>query len=67
MEYKGYLIESLGTFPMLRIRAKGKGRVPDKLTGVYTTTTEAMRSVDFYLTSLMKGKRNGDPKSTSTD
>lgn len=66
MEHKGYRIESMGSFPMLEIKAKGKGRVPDTLTGSYTTQTEAIKAVDLYLASLMKGKRNGKAESAGT-
>ncbi len=66
MEYKGYRIESMGSFPMLEIKAKGQGRVPDSLSGSYTTQTEAIKAVDLSLAGLMKGKRNGKAKSTST-
>lgn len=66
MEYKGYMIELMGSFPMFKVKAKGQGRVPDKLTGTYTSRTEAIKSVDLYLSSLMKGNRNGKTKGTST-
>lgn len=67
MDYKGYRVEGLGTYPMVQIRAKGQGTVPNILNGVYTTNTEAFKAIDMYLNSLLKGKRNGKTKDSSTD
>lgn len=65
MEYKGYMIEPLGTFPMVFIKMKGQGPVPNKLSGNFTTVVEAQRHIDGYLQSLKKGRRNGKAKSVS--
>ena len=67
MDYKGYRIEGLGTFPMVSIKAKGQGQIPAVLQGFYTTTTEAFKAVDMYLESLKKGKRNAKTEDISTD
>lgn len=67
IKYKGYTVEHLGTFPMVRIKAVGQGRVPQAMTGVFTTVTEAYRAIDGHLEGLKKGKRNAKTKGTSTD
>lgn len=67
VEYKGYNIERLGTYPMVKIKAKGQGSIPDALGGVYTTHTAAERAIDVYLGSLMKGRKaNGKTENIST-
>lgn len=66
MDYKGYNLQPLGTFPMIEIKAKGQGRVPEALEGLYTTFVEAKRGVDMYLESLKKGKRNVSTEDAST-
>lgn len=67
MEYKGYRVEGLGTYSMMRIRAKGQGTVPAVLDGLYTTATEAFKAIDMHLESLKtKGKRNGKTKDSGT-
>lgn len=66
MEYKGYMLEGLGSFPMVEIKSKGSGKVPVALTGLYTTLSAAQTGVDMYLNSLVKGKSNGKTKSSST-
>lgn len=66
MEFKGYNIMHLGTFPMVEIKAKGQGKVPKPLTGMFTTQVEAQRAITGYLEGLKKGKRNGSTKGTST-
>lgn len=66
MDYKGYSIMALGTFPMVEIKAKGQGRVPDELLGLFTTNSFARHAVDMYLESLKKGKRNGETKDSSS-
>lgn len=67
MEYKGYNLEQLGTFPMVKVKAKGQGRVPKALNGLFTTKSEATKAVDMYLNSLLtKGRKNAKADSTST-
>lgn len=67
MDYKGYNIKALGTFPMFEIKAKGQGFIPVDLSGYYNTTVDACRQIDLYLNSLLKGKRkNESTESTST-
>lgn len=65
-EYKGYKVEALGSFPMTVIKARGQGKVPKQLTGLFTTGEEANRAIDRYLAGLVKGKRNGSSKGSST-
>ena len=66
MEYKGYMLVALGSFPMVEIKSKGSGKVPVALTGLYTTMSSAQAGVDMYLNSLVKGKSNGKAKDRST-
>lgn len=66
LEYNGYQIVALGTFPMVEIKAIGQGRVPDPLIGLFTTTSEARRAIDSYLSNKGKGKQNGKAKGRST-
>jgi hypothetical protein len=65
-EYKGYRVEALGTFPMVKIQAKGRGTIPGKLGGVFTTTTEAFKAIDIYLNGMTKGRKNGKAEAPST-
>lgn len=67
MEYKGYLIKPMGTFPMFTVANKGSGRLPDMLNSMYQTATMAQSAIDSYLESLKKGGRNGPAKGTRTD
>lgn len=66
MEYKGYILQGLGSFPMVEVKSKGSGKVPVALTGLYTTLSAAQAGVDMYLNSLIKGKPNGKTKSSNT-
>ena len=67
MEYKGYNVVPARNAPMLQIKAKGQGMVPDPLKGHYTSRSQAHKAVDQYLASLLKGKKqNGKTKSIST-
>ena len=61
-QYEGYQIEHIGTFPMVRIKAVGQGRIPAGLEGLYTTVTEAQRAIDGHLATKGKGKPNGKTK-----
>lgn len=47
-EYKGYSIESDGTFSMRKIKPIGKGSVPLELRGSFTNTAFAMQAIDAY-------------------
>lgn len=47
-EYKGYLIESDGTFSMRKIKPIGKGSVPMELRGSFTSSAFAMQAIDAY-------------------
>lgn len=66
-EYKGYNLKSLGTFPMIEIKAIGSGPVPIPLRGYFTTGVSAMKAVDTFLNSLVKETNNGKTKSNSQD
>lgn len=67
-EYKGYRVEGLGTYSMVRIKAKGRGTIPEVLQGLYTSTTEAYKAIDSYLNSLLKkGKKNAPSTQSGTD
>ena len=48
MVYGGYRVEPMGTFPMYIIRAEGQGRVPDVLSGMYSSVPEAKKGIDAY-------------------
>lgn len=48
MEYRGYNIESIGTFAMKEIKAIGRGSVHMSLRGNYTDFRTAMKAIDFY-------------------
>lgn len=70
MEYKGYRITRLPTWPGFVIQAKGKGTIPNVLQGEYTTEKDAMKQIDISYSMLMKGKRrtaNVKESSSSTD
>lgn len=66
MEYKGYNIESMGTYPMYVVKPKGRGTIPDALKGMYTSMREVELSIDGYLNSLKKGSKNDATKGEST-
>lgn len=66
MEYRGYLLKPLGTFPMLAVHSKGSGSIPNDLKGTFTTHKDAEIAVDRYLNSLKKGSRNGKAKGSGT-
>ena len=67
-EYKGYRVEALGTFALVKIKAKGQGSIPDKLSGNYTSYAEAFKAIDIYLNSLLKkGKARGTTENSGTD
>lgn len=67
IEYKGYHIERLGTYPMVKIKAKGQGSIPQALNGVFTTISAAERAIDVFYGSMMKGSRaNGKAKDSGT-
>lgn len=65
MDYKGYDVRPLGTFPMFSIHNKGAGPVPAPLQGDFTSMREVKLAIDGYLESLKKGTRNAKAKSTS--
>lgn len=58
-EYKGYNLGRPTKSPMFIIKAKGQGRVPKPLTGLFTSYGKAVAAVDGYLNSLKKGTRHG--------
>ena len=64
MEYQGYMVKALGSFPMVEVKMKGQGPVPKALRGYFTTQEEAKRHIDAYLNSLKKGRKNGKTKSS---
>lgn len=59
MEYGNYKIES-GAFTYKVIKPKGKGSVPLPLRGMYTSTEEATKAIDFY----NEGKANGKTRAS---
>lgn len=63
MKYEGYLINPSKQFPSLYyIATEGRGgKVPDMLSGNYTTRTLAMSDINRYLES--KGKTNAKESS----
>ena len=58
MTYKGYRIEPLGTFSLVRIMAMGSGPIPSSLGGEYTSRTMAVQAIDRSLQSLLTRKRS---------
>jgi hypothetical protein len=56
MEYKGFLIESDGTFGHKVIKPIGRGSVPAKLKGTFTTNVFAMKQIDQYEGEKKDGK-----------
>ncbi len=66
-EYKGYNLGLMSSHPLVSIKAKGQGKVPATLSGMYTSMGSATQAIDSYLNSLKKGTSNGKTsKSTST-
>lgn len=66
MDYRGYVIKSMGTFPYFLISQRN-GFIPSPLEGAFITTVDARRQIDIYLNSLKKGKKNnGEATGTST-
>ncbi len=62
MDYKGYDVQPLGTFPMFNIKNKGSGPVPKALSGDFTSMREVKLAIDGYLEGLKKGPKNGKAK-----
>lgn len=56
MEYSGFKIEHDGVFGYFSIKALGRGSVPKKLKGRYTTTVFAQKDIDAHL--IEKGGKN---------
>lgn len=61
MEYKGYKLESDGTYGYVSIKATGKGSVHKNLRGLYTTRAFAQKDIDSHLN---KGDNNGKAKAS---
>lgn len=55
-EYKGYKVESRTTDCMKVIKSDGKGSVHMSLRGMYTSTAEAHKAIDFYEKTKAKPK-----------
>lgn len=55
MEYKNYKIEK-GAFTYYNIKPLGKGSVPVQLRGMYTSTEEAKKAIDFITEAKLNGK-----------
>lgn len=55
-EYKGYNIVPDLTFGLKLIKSIGPGKIPNDLSGSYTNTEEAKKSINTYLE--LKGKTN---------
>ena len=66
MEYKGYALKSAEGFSMIEIKSVGQGPVPIPLRGYYTNREIAMRSIDFYLASTIKGPKHGKTESSGS-
>lgn len=66
--YKGYRIEALPTFAMVKILPQKSGDIPHSLKGLYTTKRDAELAIDRYLATLgkKKGKTNGEKGSEPT-
>jgi hypothetical protein len=65
--YRGYRVMSLGTFPMIEIKALKSGDIPTVLKGLFTSRTDAQKAIDQYLNKLVKkGKRDEQKGSTAT-
>lgn len=47
--YKNYQIVSEGTYALKSIKPVGKGSVHKELTGLYTSSAEAEKSIDRFL------------------
>lgn len=56
MEYKGYKIEADGSFGYKSIKPIGRGSVPVKLRGLYTSAIFAQKDIDAH---LERGGKNG--------
>lgn len=63
-EYKGYNLGLTGSYALVQIKAKGQGTVPLPLRGMFTSFAQAQKTVDGYLNSLLKGKKNGKSDET---
>lgn len=48
-QYEGFNLEHDGTMGMISVKAVGRGSVPVKLRGDYTSYTQAMKAVDQHL------------------
>ena len=59
-EYKGFLMSPDSRFPQnIRLAKAGKGgSIPNELDSLYTSRTEAMRSIDAYEVKPKRGKSN---------
>ena len=56
MEYKGYKIESDGTYGNKIIKPLSKGSVHKNLRGSFTTSVFAMKQIDAHLEEVENGK-----------
>ena len=65
MEYRGYRIEPIGTYPLFRVIQKGSGVVPKSLGGTFTSLGSARKQVDMQLQSLCKGRKVKDGEAGS--
>lgn len=65
MEYKGYSIESDGTFGMKVIKPLGRGSVPKILRGKFTKYSEAQNAIDRYEATKGKGRKNDEADNIS--
>lgn len=52
-EYKGYLIRPCRQFPsQVEVQVVGRGgKIPNSLTGLFTSRTAAMEAIDTYVRS----------------
>ncbi len=64
--YRGYRINSLGTFALYKIQGPGSGPVPNELTGHFTDVRSAIIAIDHSMNKLKGRGRSKNAKETST-
>ena len=62
MEYNGYKIVADGVYGYFNVKPLGKGSVPEKLRGLYTSRLFAQKDIDEHVAS--KGVKNGKAESS---
>lgn len=59
-DYEGFKLEHDGTMGMISVKAQGRGSVPVKLRGDYTSYSQAIKAIDQH---LLEKTTNGKAKS----